>query len=126
MVGAKKVYKWWKRSIKGFLSFSMLYLMLTLILQWINEFIHIIEKRRKKRKCLIFRFISINLPTRIILHNFIAFVAKNVWVFISYTVHRNKLIDMCISNINWVINKNVSLFFFPSDIKLAWKAKQKQ
>ena len=33
---------------------------------------------------------------------------------------------MFINNINGVINKNVSLFFFPSDIKLAWKAKQKQ
>ena len=64
--------------------------------------------------------------TRIILHNFVVFVAKNFWVFISYTVHRNKLIDMFINNINGVINKNLSLFFFPSDIKLAWKAKQKQ
>ena len=33
---------------------------------------------------------------------------------------------MFINNINGVINKNLSLFFFPSDIKLAWKAKQKQ
>ena len=33
---------------------------------------------------------------------------------------------MFINNINEVINKNLSLFFFPSDIKLAWKAKQKQ
>ena len=33
---------------------------------------------------------------------------------------------MFINNINGVINKNVSLFFFPSDIKLAWKVKQKQ
>ena len=33
---------------------------------------------------------------------------------------------MFINNINRVINKNLSLFFFPSDIKLAWKAKQKQ
>ena len=33
---------------------------------------------------------------------------------------------MFINNINGVINKNSSLFFFPSDIKLAWKAKQKQ
>ena len=32
---------------------------------------------------------------------------------------------MFINNINEVINKNLSLFFFPSDIKLAWKAKQK-
>ena len=63
---------------------------------------------------------------RIILHNFVVFVAKNVWVFISCTVHRNKLIDMFINNINGVINKNLSLFFFPSDIKLAWKVKQKQ
>ena len=30
---------------------------------------------------------------------------------------------MFINNINGVINKN---FFFPSDIKLAWKGKQKQ
>ena len=33
---------------------------------------------------------------------------------------------MFINNINGVINKNVSLLFFRSDIKLAWKAKQKQ
>ena len=33
---------------------------------------------------------------------------------------------MFINNINEVINKNLSLFFFPSDIKLAWKAKQNQ
>ena len=33
---------------------------------------------------------------------------------------------MFINNINEAINKNLSLFFFPSDIKLAWKAKQKQ
>ena len=32
---------------------------------------------------------------------------------------------MFINNINRVINKNLSLFFFLSDIKLAWKAKQK-
>ena len=32
---------------------------------------------------------------------------------------------MFINNINEVINKNLSLFFFSSDIKLAWKAKQK-
>ena len=56
MVGTKKVYKWWKRSIKGFLSFSLFYLMLTSILPRINKFIPIIEKRRKKLKCLIFRF----------------------------------------------------------------------
>ena len=66
------------------------------------------------------------LFNRLILHNFAVFVAKNVLVFISYTFHRKKLIDMFINNINGVINKNVSLFFFPSDIKLAWKAKQKQ
>ena len=33
---------------------------------------------------------------------------------------------MFISNINGVINKNLSLFFFSFDIKLAWKTKQKQ
>ena len=33
---------------------------------------------------------------------------------------------MFINNVNGVINKNLSLFFFPSDIKLAWKVKQKQ
>ena len=33
---------------------------------------------------------------------------------------------MFINNINGAVNKHVSLFFFPSDIKLAWKAKQKQ
>ena len=64
--------------------------------------------------------------TRIILHNFAVFVAKKIWVFISCTVHRNKLIHMFINNINGVINKNLSLFFYPSDFKLAWKAKQKQ
>ena len=60
------------------------------------------------------------------LHNFVVFVAKNFWAFISYTVHRNKLIDKFINSINGVINKNISLFFFPSDVKLAWKGKQKQ
>ena len=63
---------------------------------------------------------------RITLHNFVVFVAKHFWVFISYTVHRNRLIDMFINHINGVINKNLSLLFFPSDVKLAWKAKQKQ
>ena len=63
--------------------------------------------------------------TRIILHNFVVFAAKNFWVFINFTVHRNKLIDMFTNNINRVTNKNISLFFFPSDIKLAWKTKQK-
>ena len=33
---------------------------------------------------------------------------------------------MFINNINGAINKNLSLFSFPSDIKLEWKAKQKQ
>ena len=33
---------------------------------------------------------------------------------------------MLIKNINGVINKYLSPFFFPSDVKLAWKAKQKQ
>ena len=33
---------------------------------------------------------------------------------------------MFIININGVINKNLNLLFFPSDIKLAWKVKQKQ
>ena len=56
MVVAKKVYKWGKRSIKGFLSFSLFYQMLTSILPWINKFIPIIKKCRKKLKCLIFRF----------------------------------------------------------------------
>ena len=70
--------------------------------------------------------------TRIILHNFVVFVGKNFWVIISYTVHRNKVIDMFINNwyvdhkINRVIDKSLSLFFFPSSIKLAWKAKHKQ
>ena len=35
-------------------------------------------------------------------------------------------IDMLINNINGVMNKNLSLFFFSSDIKFAWKAKQKK
>ena len=30
------------------------------------------------------------------------------------------------NKINGVINKNLNLFFLPSDIKLAWEAKQKQ
>ena len=92
------------------------------------KFIPIIEKYRKKRKCLIFRFRCNNkiLLTRIILHNFVVFVAKSFWVFITCTVHRNKLIDIFINNIDEVINKNLSLLFFPSDIKLAWKAKQKK
>ena len=33
---------------------------------------------------------------------------------------------MFTNNINGVTNKNISLFFFPSDINIAWKAKQKQ
>ena len=44
-----------------------------------------------------------------ILHNFIVFVTKNFWAFVSYTVHRNKLIDMFINTINWVINKSITL-----------------
>ena len=52
------------------------------------------------------------------LHNFVVFEAKKF--FISYSAHWNKLIDMFINNINGVINKNISLFFFPPDIKLAW------
>ena len=48
--------------------------------------------------------------------NSVVFVTKNFWVFISYTVHEHKQIDMCINNINGVINKNLSLFSFPSDI----------
>ena len=64
--------------------------------------------------------------TRIKLHSFVVFEVKNFWVIISYTVHRNKLIDIFIDNINGVINKILSLFFFPCDSKLAWKAKQKQ
>ena len=32
---------------------------------------------------------------------------------------------MLINNINGVINKNLSLLFFPSNIKLAWEAKKK-
>ena len=103
--------------------------MLTSILLRINKFILIIEKRRKKRKCLIFLF-RCNDKIRLFcspeLHNFVVFVTKYFWVFISYTVHRNKLIDMFINNINGIINKNLILFFFPSDIKLAWKAQQKQ
>ena len=33
---------------------------------------------------------------------------------------------MFINNINGVIKKNLSLFFFPSDIKFSWNSKQKQ
>ena len=51
MVGAKKIYKWWKRSVKGFLSFLLFSLMLTSILPRINKFIPIMEMRRKKLKC---------------------------------------------------------------------------
>ena len=60
MVGAKKGLQVVKRSSKGFLSFSLFDLMLTSILPQINKFIPIIEKRRKKLKCLIFRFRSNN------------------------------------------------------------------
>ena len=56
----------------------------------------ITEKCRKKFKCLIFRF------------------------------RLNILTDMFINIINGVINKILSIFFFPPGIKLAWKAKQKQ
>ena len=56
----------------------------------------ITEKSRKKFKCLIFRF------------------------------RLNILTDMFINIINGVINKILSIFFFPPGIKLAWKAKQKQ
>ena len=64
--------------------------------------------------------------TRIILHNFVVFVAKNFWVFISYTVHRNKLIDMFINNINGVINKNLSLFFFSVRHYFSMEGEKKQ
>ena len=104
--------------------------MLTSILPRINRFIPFIEKRRKKHKCLIFRFrckdkIRLFCSPQLY-YNFVVFVAKYLWVFISYTVHRNKLIDMFINNINGVINKNLSIFLFLSDIKLVWKVKQKQ
>ena len=33
---------------------------------------------------------------------------------------------MFINNINGVINKSLGRFFFPSDIKLPWKANRKQ
>ena len=104
--------------------------MLTSILPWINKFIPIIKKRRKKLKCLIFRFwcndkIRLFCSTELYYITLLS-LAKNFWVFISCTVLRNKLIDMFINNNNGVIIKNLSLFFFPSDIKLAWKAKQKQ
>ena len=126
----KKIDKWWKRSIKSFLSFSLFYLMLTSILPWINKFIPIIKKRRKKLKCLIFRF-RCNDKIRLFCSTELYYItllslAKNFWVFISCTVHRSKLIDMFINNNNGVIIKNLSLFFFPSDIKFAWKAKQNQ
>ena len=103
----KKVYKWLKLSIKGFLSFLLFHLMLNLILPRINKFIPIIEKRRKK----------LNYITLLSLEHKIL----NLY---SYTVHQN--IDMFINNIDGVINKNLCLFFFPSDNKLAWKAKQEQ
>ena len=83
--------------------------MVTSKLPRIDEFILIIEKRRKKLKCLIN---SIIFLTRITLYDFVAFVTKIFWVFISYAVHRNRLIDMFINNVNAVINKNLSLFFF--------------
>ena len=128
IVGAKKVYKWWKRSIKGFLSFSMFYLMLTSILPGINKFIPIIAEKNLSVWLFIF---GVTIKFDYFAHqNYITqlccLCSKKFWVFISYTVHRNKLIDMFINNINGVINKNLSLFSFPSDIKLAWKAKQKQ
>ena len=139
IVVAKKVNKWWKRSIRGFLSFSLFYLMLTSILPRMNKSIPITEKRRKKNLSLWFFDFGVRIKfddfahqnyaillTRIIPHNLFVFVTKNFWVSISYTVHRNKLVDMFINNINGDINKNLSLFFLPSDIKFAWKAKQKQ
>ena len=61
------------------------------------------------------------LLTRI--HNSFVFVTKNFWVFINYTVHENKLTDMCINNINGVINKNLSLFSFPSAISMEGETK---
>ena len=56
MVGAKIRLQVVKTVIKGFLSFSLFYLMLTSIFPWINKCIHITEKCRKKLKCLIFHF----------------------------------------------------------------------
>ena len=106
--------------------------MLTSILPQIRKFIPIIKKRSKKLKRLIFVFgVTIKFDyfahqNYKLIHNFVVFVMNNFRVFISYTFHRNKLIDMFINNINGVINKNLSLFFFPSDIKLVRKAKQKQ
>ena len=111
MVGAKK----WKRSINEFLSFSLLYLMLTSILPRINKFIPIIEERRKKLLSVWFFVFGVTIKfdyllITITLHNFVVFVTKDFWVFISYTVHRNKLVDMFINNIKGVINKVVSFF----------------
>ena len=111
MVGAKK----WKRSINEFLSFSLLYLMLTSILPRINKFIPIIEERRKKLLSVWFFVFGVTIKfdyllITITLHNFVVFVTKDFWVFINYTVHRNKLVDMFINNIKGVINKVVSFF----------------
>ena len=55
MVGTKKVYKWYKRSIKGFLFFFIVSPNVDFD-TYRDKFIAIIDKRRKKPKCLIFRF----------------------------------------------------------------------
>ena len=51
IVGAKKSLQ-----LRTVYLFSLFYLMFISILPRINKFIHIIEKRRKKLECLIFRF----------------------------------------------------------------------
>ena len=126
----KKVYKWLKLSIKGFLSFLLFHLMLNLTLPRINKFIPIIEKRRNKLNCLIVRF-RCDDKIRLFSSPELRYITllsleQKILNLYSYTVHQNKLIDMFINNINGVINKNLCLFFFPSDNKLAWKAKQEQ
>ena len=69
----------------------------------------LLKSAEKKRKCMIFRFpcnhkIWLFCSPELYYITVVVFVAKYVWVFISYTVHRNKLIDIIINNINGVIN----------------------
>ena len=109
--------------------------MLTSILSRINKVISVIEKRRKKLKCLIFRC-QCNDKIRLFCSPELYYIIcclcrkKSMCLYQLYCspsrVHRNKLTVTFINNINGVIKKNVSLFFFPPDIELARKAKQKQ
>ena len=111
----KKVYKWWKRSIKGFSPFSLIYLTLTSILHGLINLNLLLKNAEKSAwffcsRCndKIWLFCSPELY-------YITLLSLQLvlsWVFISYNVHRNKQIDTFINNTNGVIIKNLSLFFF--------------